>query len=104
MLIAAAHDVLLPISVGLSGADDAVHFIRAIEENRVCLSRNYDDYLNLHNLVIKSTGHHPGILIVRRDDRSKRNMSRADIVRAIKNLTTAGVPLADQYCELNPWQ
>src|SRR5712691_5280466 len=86
MLRNAGHDVLRPADVGLAGEDDVVHFTRAIREDRIMLSRNYRDYENLHDLILEARGHHPGILVIRRDDKSKRNMTRADIVRAIRNL------------------
>lgn len=68
------------------------------------MSRNYRDFQNLQNLLIQAQGHHPGILIVRRDDPTRRNMAPRDIVRALRNLGAAGVPIADQYINLNAWQ
>jgi|SRR5437870_9000480 len=100
----AGHEVQLPADVGLSGADDAVHLTRAIVDNRVTLTRNYRDFTNLHNLIMHAGGHHPGVLIVRRDNDPKRNMSPHDIVRAIRNLEAAGLLVADHCYELNPWQ
>ena len=97
----AGHDVVLPIDIGLSGEDDSVHFARAIEENRVLLTRNYRDFENLHNLVRKAQGHHPGILLVRRDYDPSRNLSPRDIVRAIRNLAAFGLALPDQCHILN---
>lgn len=100
----AGHDVRLPAEAGLAGKPDAVHFTRAIAEDRVLLSRNYDDFEILHNLVMQARGHHPGILIVRRDNDPRRNMLPHDIVRALRNLEAAGLSLADTYGDLNPWQ
>lgn len=100
----AGHDVQLPADVGMSGEDDPVHLTHAIVEDRVCLSYNYGDFEILHNLVITSLGHHPGILVVRRDNDLKRDMSNSDIVRAIGNLLAAGVPIIDQCIILNHWR
>jgi predicted nuclease of predicted toxin-antitoxin system len=100
----ARHDVLRPADAGLSGADDAVHCTCAIRENRVTLTRNYRDFQNLHNLIMQAQGHHPGILLVRRDDNSKRNMAPQDIARALQNLAAAGLVNVDRCFELNPWQ
>jgi predicted nuclease of predicted toxin-antitoxin system len=100
----AGHDVVLPADVGMAGQDDAVHLTHTIRDNRVCLSRNYRDFRNLQNLIKEAQGHHPGILIVRRDNDPRRNLTPRDIVRAIRNLQAAGLPLADACYELNPWQ
>jgi hypothetical protein len=58
----------------------------------------------LHFLIREAQGHHPGILVVRRDDDPRRNMSPHDIVRALRNLENAGVPIANEYIILNAWQ
>lgn len=104
LLRQAGHDVQVPVAVGMAGKDDPVHLTHAIDEHRVCLSRNYRDFENLHNLVIRSQGHHPGILMVRRDNGGKRNLSAYDIVRAIGKLLGAGVPIQDQFIILNQWR
>jgi len=62
----AGHYVLLPVDIGRVGSPDAVHFRQAIRQGNVLLSRNHDDFLWLHELVVESHGHHPGIVIVRR--------------------------------------
>ena len=64
----AGHDVRTPAEAGLAGREDHVHFRRAIQENRLILSRNYQDYEDLHYLIIDAKGHHPGVLLVRRDN------------------------------------
>jgi predicted nuclease of predicted toxin-antitoxin system len=100
----ARHDVRLPATVGLAGAKDPVHLTRAIAEHRILLTRNYDDFEALHLLIMQAQGHHPGILLIRRDNDPRRNMAPRDIVRALRNLEAAGLPLADHCYELNPWQ
>src|SRR5439155_2598756 len=75
LLRQAGHDVELPADAGLAGKDDPVHLTHAIEVDRVCLSQNYRDFENLHNLVIRSGGHHPGIFMVRRDNDPRRDLS-----------------------------
>jgi hypothetical protein len=68
------------------------------------LTRNYCDYQDLHNLIDQVRGHHPGILAIRRDDNTRRNMSPRGIVRALRHLEAAGAPIANQYIILNAWQ
>jgi hypothetical protein len=104
VLRGAGHDVQIPVDVNLVGDRDPVHFRHAIREGRVLMSRNYWDFELLHHLVKEARGFHPGILIVRRDDAQKRNLTEHDIARAIRNLTSAGIPVADEYIVLNPWQ
>lgn len=98
------HDVQIPSDVGRVGDDDAVHLTHAIHEDRVLLSQNHDDFRNLHNLLSQAQGHHPGILIVRRDNDPSKDLRPPGIVRAIRNLEAAGVPLADTFHILNHWR
>jgi hypothetical protein len=100
----AGHDVQLPADSALSGKPDAVHLTHAIVEQRVLLTRNYQDFEDLHLLVMQAQGHHPGIMVVRRSNDKRTNLSPRDIVRAIRNFEVASVPAADEYIILNMWQ
>ena len=100
----AGHDVQGPADAGLGGRWDPVQLTYAVRENRVLLTRNYCDFEDLHNLLQLAQGHHPGILVVRRDNDPRRNMAPRDIVRALRNLEAAGMPIADHYIILNAWQ
>jgi hypothetical protein len=100
----AVHDVRTPAEARLSGASDAVHFRQAIQEERILLSRNYRDFRDLHALVLAAKGHHPGILLVRRDNAANRNMKPGDVVRALRNLELAQFDMTDNCLALNQWQ
>jgi hypothetical protein len=104
LLLKAGHDVRIPVEIGISGEGDAVHLMHAVLDDRVCLSHNYDDFEDLHNLVLAVRGHHPGILTVRKDNNPKRDLTVPGIVRAIGKLVTAGVELADHFYVLNHWR
>ena len=104
LLRQAGHDVRLPIEIGVSGESDAVHLTKAVQEGRVCLSQNYRDFEELHNLVMAVGGHHPGIFVVRKDNNPKRDFSEPGIVRAIAKSLAAQVPIADEYIMLNYWR
>jgi predicted nuclease of predicted toxin-antitoxin system len=104
LLRKAGHDVQLPSDAGKVGEDDSVHLAHAIGEGRVCLTMDYTDYENLHNLVLVAQGHHPGILVVRQENNPKRDLGPRTIVRAINKLEAAGVPIADQCIVLNHWR
>ena len=104
LLRQAGHDVQTPSEAGLRGNDDAEHLTHAIDEDRICLTGNHDDFRNLHNLVMHAQGHHPGVLVVRRDNDPKRDMTQRGIVNAIRNLIAAAVSLSDSFFILNHWQ
>lgn len=104
LLRRAGHDAQIPADVGRSGAKDPVHFTHAITESRVLLTRNYGDFEDLHDLIVAARGHHPGILLVRRDNDPSRDMTPRRIVRAIHNLEAAGVSLPDGLFVLNHWR
>lgn len=98
------HDVLTPGGAGTAGGEDPVHFMHAIRAGRVLLTRNHDDFKLLHELVLAAGGHHAGVLVIRRDNDPTRDMRPAHIVRAVRNLLAASVPVADQLYVLNHWR
>jgi hypothetical protein len=102
LLRKAGHDVQKN-DAGLAGSSDAAQFTHACREGRAILAHNYTDFEELHYLIVQAGGHHPGVLVVRRDP-GQRKMTPHDIVRAIRNLEAAGVPVADEYVILNAWR
>ncbi len=81
------------------GQSDGIVFNWAKSENRLVLTRNYDDFLLLH----QKTSSHPGILVVCLDNDSSKDLSRKAIVKAIANIETAQIPLASEFVVLNQW-
>ncbi len=100
----AGHDVQLPSDAAMSGKPDAVHLTHVIGDDRVCLTKNYDDYLMLHNLIKRAQGHHPGVVVVRQDNDPARDLTARGIVGALRNLEATGVPIRDEYVVLNHWR
>jgi hypothetical protein len=98
------HDVLTPDKVGMAGQKDPQHFMVAISTGRVLLTQNYDDFRLLHKLIVFSGGHHPGVLVVRKDNDAKRDMRPKGIVRALRKFVAAKLPLADELIILNHWR
>src|ERR1700722_17513109 len=82
----AGHGVLLPVEVGRSGEEDAVHLRHAALDGRTVITGNHDHFEDLHELVVDLGGHHAGVLAVRKDNDPKRDLKAAGIVRALRNL------------------
>jgi predicted nuclease of predicted toxin-antitoxin system len=104
LLQKAGHDVQRPQDAGMAGKDDSIHFAHAIREDRVLLSHNHRDFENLHHLILTAQGSHPGILIVRKDNDPRRDLSEHGIVRALGKLLRAGLVLDDNLHVLNQWR
>ena len=103
LLRKAGHDVQVPSDIGRYGADDPVHLTHAVTADRVFLPHNHKDFKQLHDLVITATGHHSGILIVRKDN-DRRDLKPPGIVRALARLIASGTPIANQYIILNNYR
>ena len=98
------HDVEVPSDVGLIGRSDAVQLRYSISVSRPLLSANHRDFRDLHNLIFQAGGIHPGILIVRRDNDRRRDLTPRGIVTAIDKLLAANVPIENQFIVLNHWR
>jgi hypothetical protein len=99
----AGHDVQIPADIGFSGESDPVHLLRAIEDDRILVSFNHDDFEDLHKLVTVSGGSHPGILIVRKDQ-DRRDMSPRQITAEIARLIASGIGISNSFVILNQWR
>jgi predicted nuclease of predicted toxin-antitoxin system len=104
LLSNAGHVVVVSAEVHLSGAADTRHFIHAMRQSLILVTRNHDDFLDLHEVVQAAHGRHPGILIIRLDNDPTRDMTPRQIVTAIAHLATAGVPLVNHIYILNHWR
>lgn len=100
LLDAVGHQVTTPPQAGTVGQEDEVHLRRAAELGLVLITKNPDDFLELH----AKNPQHAGILIVYQDNDPSRDMSHAEIVRAIANLERAGVTLPGCCHVLNAWR
>jgi hypothetical protein len=96
----AGHQVVTPAQAKTTGQADDVHFRYAADHGLVLLTKNADDFLELHDKDSK----HAGILVVYQDNDPERDMNQADIVRAIANLVTAGVTFPSAVHVLNAWR
>ena len=100
----AGHQVTAPAQVRLAGAADARHFLYAVRHSLILMTRNHDDFLDLHEVVQATHGSYPGIFIIRLDNDPTRDMTPRHIVTAIANLEAAGTPITNQVYILNHWR
>jgi predicted nuclease of predicted toxin-antitoxin system len=104
LLRQAGHTVTRPNEVGLGGEDDDVHFGFAASNGLTIITKNAADFLELH----EENQHHSGIFAVHQDNDPTRDMSDAEIIRAISNLEDAvalgGDPIPGMYHILNNWR
>lgn len=104
LLTKEGHDVVIPPDLNCAGQKDARHFAVALKDGRTILTGNHHDYELLHELVLAAGGHHFGIFSVRKDNDPKRDLTPAQIVRAVRKLLAASVPLTDELHVLNHWR
>ena len=104
LLIKGGHDVQLSAQAGLNGQPDPRQLIHAIVEGRLLLTGNHHDFLLLHLLVIASHGHHPGILVIRKDNDPRRDLSARGVLHAISKLEASAAPIGDNLHILNHWR
>ena len=88
-------------AIGLDCEDDQVHFGFAAAHRLTIITKNPADFKALHDLDQR----HSGILGVSQDNDPWRDMSNADIVRAVRNLEEAvqqgGPPIQGEFHTLN---
>lgn len=104
LLKRAGHAIVTPVHVGLAGAADARHLIYCCGNDLVLLSRNHDDFLDLHLVIEAAGGTHSGMLIVRSDNDPTRDMTSRGVVAALGRLESSGVTMAGQFLILNQWR
>jgi hypothetical protein len=98
------HQVIVPADALLGGAADPRHLLYAVTRGLVLVTKNHDDFQDLHELIQATHGQHTGILAIRSDNDPKRDMKDAEIVRAIHNLERSGAPVANEFHILNHWR
>jgi predicted nuclease of predicted toxin-antitoxin system len=104
LLRRAGHPLHTPRSVGTSGVSDEEHLSYAARQGYTLLTKDPDDFLDLH-LLWRATGRsHSGILLIYEDKDVSKNMNRAQIVTAIEHLVVSGIPLANEIHTLNHWR
>jgi predicted nuclease of predicted toxin-antitoxin system len=103
-LQAAGHDVVLADDDGLLSVSDPRVLRWAVGQDRCVLTRDHEDFTDLHDLVLACGGHHPGLLIIYFDADPRHNLTERGIVTAIGKLESSGVPIPSQLHVLNHWR
>ncbi len=103
-LKAAGHDPVLAGDVGWISVTDARILIWAITNTLSVLTRDYEDFENLHDLILAAGGHHPAILVVRFDNDPHHNLTYRGIANAITKLESSGIRILDRIHVLNLWR
>jgi hypothetical protein len=104
LLVAAGHDVIEPVGEGLSGETDPNHLAHSIRTQRAFMTHNYKDFEELHELIKAAGGKHNGLLVIRKDNDSARDLSIRGIVNAVRKLEVSGESIENVYHILNRWR
>ena len=97
MLRKAGHTVVIPADVGCAGTSDARHFLHAIYTGMVTLTRDHEDFLELHDVVQAAHGQHAGIIAIRSDNDAKRDMFPRVRTMSRSFMEKAGVAIQNGY-------
>lgn len=103
-LLKTGHSAFRPANFGLSGASDTRHLEHAIRQGLAVLTKDRDDYHELHQLVLTCGGRHPGIIVVRYENDTTRDMRTGHIVKAVGKLERSGMSLINEWVILNQWR
>jgi predicted nuclease of predicted toxin-antitoxin system len=102
-LRALGHDPVMADEAGLLSVSDPRVLVFAITRDLPVLTRDAEDFEDLHDLVLTAGGHHPGVLIVRFDNDPRHNLTDRGISGAIHKLESSGIPISDRLHVLNHW-
>jgi hypothetical protein len=103
-LSSAGHTVYTPRSEGTLGAQDRRHLEYAAGHGLTLLTRNPDDFRELHDAWQAQGRLHSGILLIYQDNVKGKDMTLPDVVRALRNLIASSLPIANEIHVLNHWQ
>lgn len=102
-LLDAGHDLKTVEDAQLRRKSDQAVFEAAIAEDRLVITINCSDFVDLSDTKIKKGGSHPGILLVYRHNDLSKEMSSDQIVKAIANLEGTVFDLKNGCHKLNDY-
>jgi predicted nuclease of predicted toxin-antitoxin system len=104
LLRKAQHHVTRPVDAGLVSASDALHMIFAVRQGLALMTKDAEDFENIHNLIQLTGGSHPGIILLRYDNNTGKDMRSKDIIIALGKLERASFDVTNQLVVLNQWR
>jgi len=104
LLRQAGHQVSTPRIAGTSGVSDREHLHFAAHRGYTLLTKDPDDFVDLHHQWRESNRNHSAILLIYEDKDVSKNMSRTQIILAIDNLVASALPIANEIHNLNQWR
>jgi predicted nuclease of predicted toxin-antitoxin system len=90
--------------VGLQTMTDPRVLIYSIAQDLPVLTRDAEDFEDLHDIVVAASGHHAGIMIASFDNDPRHNLTDRGIGTAITKLESSGLPTRDRIHVLNQWR
>ena len=103
-LRAAGHEPILASDVGLMSVSDAQVLLWAVTQAVPVLTRDHDDFEDLHDLLMAAGGHHSGFVVVRFDNDPRHNLTDRGTANAIGKLEMSGSPIPDFIHVLDQWR
>lgn len=100
----AGHTVISPRDVGTRNWDDPDHLTYAAQQGYVLLTKDCDDFTQLHHDWQAQGRAHAGIFLVYYEGDVSKDMKPHDIVRAIGNLLASRLPVVNEVHVLNHWR
>ncbi len=85
----------------MASKTDRELFEFAIKKKRIILTSNCRDFSSLAKEYVKASKKYPGLFMVYKDNNREKDMSRAEIVKAIVNVEAAGLSLQSGIITLN---
>jgi hypothetical protein len=93
---------LLSADAGLSKVKDHVHFLHAVGNGPIIVTKNPADFQDLHEQ------HEPNHLVIHQDNDAAGDMADAEMVAAINYLEHVyagqGMPVAGSFIPFNEWR
>lgn len=104
LLRRAGHQVHTPRVVGTSGVSDSDHLEYAARHGHTVLTKDPADFLDLHTHWQTINRAHSGLLLIYEEQDVSKNMSRVQIVTAMKNLLASDLSITNAVHILNHWR
>ncbi len=96
--------MITPRAARTLGWKDQNHLEYAATHGYVLLTKNPEDFVDLHNEWQVQGQAHAGVFLIYQDNIVGKDITRNDIVRAIQNLLNSGLPIANEVHILNQWR